>query len=157
MNGYLTSGVAAALAAAALFGASTPFAKLLLGQTSPWLLAALLYLGSGIGLWLVRRLRRTTAVTLPLGEWAWLAAVIVAGGMVGPVLLMTGLSQMPASGASLLLNAEGVLTALLAWLAFKENFATWEPRAPAPTSPLHPSSARCWPLACWASPSPCGC
>ena len=42
--------------------------------------------------------------------------------MVGPVLLMFGLSGMPASGASLLLNAEGVFTALLAWFAFKENF-----------------------------------
>ncbi|HEY2930028.1 DMT family transporter [Piscinibacter sp.] len=122
MNSYLTSGVAAALAAATLFGASTPLAKLLLGQTSPWLLAALLYLGSGIGLWLVRRLRHAAAVRLSRSEWAWLAGAIVAGGMVGPVLLMTGLSQMPASGASLLLNAEGVLTALLAWFAFKENF-----------------------------------
>jgi drug/metabolite transporter (DMT)-like permease len=44
------------------------------------------------------------------------------GGVVGPVLLMFGLSGMPASGASLLLNAEGVFTALLAWFAFKENF-----------------------------------
>jgi drug/metabolite transporter (DMT)-like permease len=51
-----------------------------------------------------------------------LAGAIVAGGMVGPVLLMLGLSAMPASGASLLLNAEGVLTAMLAWFAFKENF-----------------------------------
>ena len=46
-----------ALLAAALFGASTPFAKLLLGEVSPWLLAGLLYLGSGFGLVLVRLLR----------------------------------------------------------------------------------------------------
>ena len=122
MSSYLRSGVAAALAAAALFGASTPFAKLLLGQTSPWLLAALLYLGSGVGLWLVRRLRHAPTARLQRGEWGWLAGAIVVGGMVGPVLLMSGLSRMPASGASLLLNAEGVLTALLAWFAFKENF-----------------------------------
>ena len=38
-----------ALLAAALFGASTPFAKLLVGEMSPWLLAGLLYLGSGLG------------------------------------------------------------------------------------------------------------
>jgi drug/metabolite transporter (DMT)-like permease len=44
------------------------------------------------------------------------------GGVVGPVLLMFGLVGMPASGASLLLNAEGVATALLAWFVFKENF-----------------------------------
>jgi drug/metabolite transporter (DMT)-like permease len=41
--------------------------------------------------------------------------------MVGPVLLMLGLSQMPAFEASLLLNAESVFTAVLAWWEFKEN------------------------------------
>jgi drug/metabolite transporter (DMT)-like permease len=105
-----------------LFGAGTPLAKLLLAHTSPWLLAALLYLGSGIGLWVVRLVRRAPAVHLERGDRRWLAGAIVTGGMLGPVLLMLGLSAMPASGASLLLNAEGVFTALLAWFAFKENF-----------------------------------
>jgi drug/metabolite transporter (DMT)-like permease len=118
----LPSGVIAAMTAAALFGAGMPLAKLLLAHTSPWLLAALLYLGSGLGLWIMRRIRRAPAVHLASGDWRWLAGAIVAGGMIGPVLLMVGLSAMPASGASLLLNAEGVLTALLAWFAFKENF-----------------------------------
>lgn len=121
MNKKLQRGVLAALAAAALFGASTPLAKLLLAQVSPWLLAALLYLGSGIGLWIVRVFRRAPAVHLESGDWRWLGGAIVAGGMIGPVLLMVGLIAMPASGASLLLNAEGVFTALLAWFAFKEN------------------------------------
>lgn len=116
------AGVPAALAAAVLFGAGTPFAKLLLGHIDPWMLAALLYLGSGVGLWLVRRARGAPSVSLGQGEWRWLGGAIVAGGMAGPVLLMVGLSAMPASGASLLLNAEGVLTALLAWFVFKENF-----------------------------------
>lgn len=115
------SGIVAALAAAALFGAGTPLAKLLLAHTSPWLLAGLLYLGSGAGLWLLRRLRRAPSVQMTRTDWGWLAGATVAGGMVGPVLLMLGLSMMPASGASLLLNAEGVFTALLAWFAFKEN------------------------------------
>ena len=44
------------------------------------------------------------------------------GGVPGPGLQMLGLTQMPAPGASLLLNAEGVFTALLAWFVFKENF-----------------------------------
>ncbi|MHB1237642.1 MAG: DMT family transporter, partial [Gallionella sp.] len=118
----LRSGVFAALAAAVLFGAGTPFAKLLLANTGPWLLTALLYLGSGIGLWMVRRIRRAPAVHLGSADWRWLAGAIVAGGIVAPVLLLLGLTAMPASGASLLLNAEGVLTALLAWFAFKENF-----------------------------------
>ncbi len=118
----IDSGVVAAVAAAVLFGAGTPLAKLLLVHASPWLLAALLYLGSGIGLWIVRWVLRAPPVHLERGDWRWLAGAIVAGGMVGPVLLLFGLSAMPASGASLLLNAEGVLTALLAWFAFKENF-----------------------------------
>ena len=118
----MNRGVMAALAAAALFGAGTPLAKLLLTHVSPWLLAALLYLGSGIGLWLVRRVRHAPSVRLERNDSGWLAGAIIAGGIIGPVLLMFGLSAMPASGASLLLNAEGVLTALLAWFAFKENF-----------------------------------
>ena len=112
----------AGLAAAALFGAGTPFAKLLLGTIDPWLLAGLLYLGSGIGLTLWRLLRCAPAVSLPADQRLWLAGAVLAGGVAGPVLLMFGLSGMPASGASLLLNAEGVFTALLAWFAFKENF-----------------------------------
>lgn len=115
-------GVAAALGAALLFGAGTPFAKLLLSSVSPWLLAGLLYLGSGIGLALYRRLKHSAAVRLPRSEMPWFAGAIVAGGIAGPVLLMLGLTGMPASGASLLLNAESVFTALLAWFAFKENF-----------------------------------
>lgn len=121
MTGRLT-GIPAALLAALLFGASTPLAKLLLVQASPWVMAALLYLGSGLGLWLVRWLRRSPAVRLERGEWRWLAGAVLAGGVVAPVLLMWGLAAMPASGASLLLNAEGVLTALLAWFVFRENF-----------------------------------
>ena len=113
MKSLTQPGVLATLLAATLFGAGTPLAKLLLAQTSPWLLAALLYLGSGVGLFVLRLLRRAPSVQLPPGEWKWLA---------GPVLLMVGLSGMPASGASLLLNAEGVLTALIAWCVFRENF-----------------------------------
>lgn len=115
------TGVAAALGAAALFGAGTPLAKLLLDSVSPWLLAGLLYLGSGLGLTLYRKLIGAPAVRLAPREVAWLAAAIVCGGIAAPLLLMLGLTSMPASGASLLLNAEGVFTTLLAWFAFKEN------------------------------------
>jgi len=114
-------GVVAALAAAALFGAGAPFAKLLLGSVSPWLLAALLYLGSGLGLALWRRARRAEAVRPSRAEWGWLAGATLTGGVLGPVLLLTGLAALPAASASLLLNLEGVLTALLAWFVFKEN------------------------------------
>ena len=115
-------GVAAALGAALLFGGGTPFAKGLLSDVSPWLLAGLLYLGSGLGLSLYRVVRRAPSVRLAAGEWPWFAGAIFSGGVIGPVLLMFGLSGMSASGASLLLNAEAVFTALLAWFAFRENF-----------------------------------
>ncbi|MDO9313723.1 MAG: EamA family transporter [Burkholderiaceae bacterium] len=117
----LPAGVGAALLAAALFGAGTPLAKSLMTGVSPWMLAGLLYLGSGLGLAVLRLLRRAPTVRLAVGEWPWLAGAVLAGGVVGPVLLMFGLAGMPASGASLLLNAEGVFTAMLAWFVFKEN------------------------------------
>ncbi|NDL63697.1 DMT family transporter [Acerihabitans arboris] len=120
-NGLRHPGVLAALGAAILFGAGTPLAKLLLNSVNPWLLAGLLYLGSGLGLTLYRIIRRAPAARLPRREAPWFAGAIVAGGIIAPVLLMLGLSAMPASGASLLVNAEGVFTSLLAWLAFKEN------------------------------------
>lgn len=122
MNAWRNRGVLAAFAAALLFGAGTPIAKLLLGQTSPWLLASLLYLGSGIGLLALRIMRRASPVKLSKAGIGWLLGAIVSGGMTGPVLLMWGLSHIPASDASLLLNGEGVFTVLIAWFLFKENF-----------------------------------
>ncbi|MRS98087.1 EamA family transporter [Ralstonia pickettii] len=121
---------APALAAALLFGASTPLAKTLTGAISPILLAGLLYLGSGLGLagvLLVRRLTRKTnapvktAPAIPRREIPWLLGAILAGGVAGPALLMTGLARTGAASASLLLNVEGVFTALIAWCVFKEN------------------------------------
>jgi drug/metabolite transporter (DMT)-like permease len=121
-KGLREPGVLAALGAAALFGCGTPLAKALLAGVNPWLLAGLLYLGSGVGLTLYRLATSAPPVRLPRQEALWFLGAVAAGGVVGPVLLMAGLSGMPASGASLLLNAEGVFTALLAWFAFKENF-----------------------------------
>jgi drug/metabolite transporter (DMT)-like permease len=118
--------IAYALASAALFGASTPLAKLLLGEISPLLLASVLYLGSGFGLlaWLgVRRLagRAPRAPALAGTGYLWLGAAIASGGIVAPGLLVFGLVRTDAGAASLLLNLEAVLTALIAWLAFREN------------------------------------
>ena len=115
------SGIVAALTSAALFGAGTPLAKLLLPKVSPWLMASLLYLGSGLGLTAYRLLRRAKRPRLAVHEKIWLAAAILAGGVVAPVLLMFGLTHLHASDASLLLNAESVFTAGLAWFAFKEH------------------------------------
>ncbi|MBF4461233.1 MULTISPECIES: DMT family transporter [unclassified Rathayibacter] len=115
-------GVQAALLSAVLFGAGTPFAKLLLGEASPWMLAGLLYCGSGLGLTILRLIRRAPRVHLASGDLLPLAGAIAVGGVAGPVVLMLGLATMPASGASLLLNAEGLLTATLAWFVFRESF-----------------------------------
>lgn len=123
----LDRGILAAMAAAALFGLSTPLAKPLLGDLSPLLLAGLLYLGSGIGLSVVLGVRIATggrgAISFPRGQDAWwLVGAIAAGGAIGPYLLMRGLQSTDAASASLILNLEGVFTALLAWFVFKENF-----------------------------------
>jgi len=121
-------GVIHALLAAALFGASTPFAKLLLGDVHPLVLAGLLYAGSGVGLAIVQVLRVSFTrsaehIAWPSPQdWGWLAAAILAGGVLGPILLMSGLATTAASTTSLLLNLESVFTALLAWFLFRENF-----------------------------------
>lgn len=121
---------APALAAALLFGASTPLAKMLVGSVTPLLLAGLLYLGSGLGLGLllaIRRLARNAlgeashTQAIPRHELPWLLGAILAGGVAGPALLMAGLVATDAASASLLLNVEGVFTALIAWIVFREN------------------------------------
>ena len=120
-------GILAALLAAALFGASTPLAKALVGNIAPQMLAGVLYLGSGAGLAIWYGARRALAHGAPEDrlhrrDLPWLGGAVVSGGVIGPSLLMLGLVATPASTASLLLNLEGVLTALLAWFVFKENF-----------------------------------
>jgi len=114
--------ILAALGAAALFGASTPAAKVLAGELPPFLLAGLLYAGSGLGLAVWRLWSGARPAALGRSDWPWLAGAVLAGGVAGPVLLMVGLATMSAAGASLLLNLEGVFTALIAWFAFSENF-----------------------------------
>ena len=97
-------GVGSALLAALLFGASTPLAK-------------------GLGtLWLWRRRAgRAGEAALIRADMPWLLGAIGFGGFLGPLLLLVGLSHTPASAASLFLNLEGVLTAILAWVVFREN------------------------------------
>ena len=115
------SGASQAIGAAVLFGAATPLCKALLGQVDPWMLAGLLYLGSGLGLGAYRLLTRSPRPTMSRQDLGWVAGAVLTGGVVAPVLLMFALGRMDASGASLLLNAEGVFTALLAWLVFREH------------------------------------
>jgi drug/metabolite transporter (DMT)-like permease len=129
LNKMGSKGVGFALTAAVLFGASAPIAKGLLSGVTPQLLAGFLYLGSGTGLlvlWLARRRVASSArgpdeAPLRRADLPWLAGAILAGGVLGPLLLMVGLARTPASGASLLLNFEAVFTAALAWIVFREH------------------------------------
>ncbi|SAK81992.1 membrane protein [Caballeronia pedi] len=113
-----------ALGAAALFGATTPIAKALLGPMPPFMVAGLFYLGSGIGLGAVllgRRFWREKDKGVGARELAWLLGAIAFGGVAGPALLMLGLTTTPAATSALMLNLEGVLTAAIAWIVFREN------------------------------------
>jgi drug/metabolite transporter (DMT)-like permease len=107
---------------AALFGISTPVAKLLVSDISPVALAGLLYLGAFLGLGLLRlsRLGGSEESELKREEVPYLIGSIISGGVIAPILLMTGIASVTGIASSLLLNLEGVATALIAWLAFKE-------------------------------------
>ncbi len=122
----LWPGVPLALASAVLFGASAPFAKLLLGSTDPQLLAGLLYLGAGVGLAIGQTARsalgvRASEAPLRRADLPWLVAIVAFGGVAGPLLLMLGLARTSAASGSLLLNLEGLATMAIAWVVFREN------------------------------------
>ena len=122
----MRQGIGLALGSAFLFGASTPFAKLLLGTIDPWMAAGLLYLSAGVGLGVYTLTRRAFAAPVqeaPLNrsDLPWMLAVILSGGVLGPVMLMAGLARTPAATASLLLNLEGLASMGIAWIVFREN------------------------------------
>lgn len=125
-HSHLWPGVPLALGSALLFGLSAPMSKLLVGAIDLWLLAGILYLGAGLGLAILARARAALALPneeapLSRGDLPWLAAVVLFGGVLGPLFLMLGLSLTAASSASLLLNLEGLATMAIAWLVFREN------------------------------------
>jgi drug/metabolite transporter (DMT)-like permease len=121
-------GTAAALGAAVLFGLSAPLAKLLLADAQPLLLSGLLYLGAGVGLLLlpmassgIRSTRRRSETPLRRADAGLLVAIVGAGGVLGPLLLLTGLSRVSGLVGSLVLNLEAPFTVLLAVLVFGEH------------------------------------
>lgn len=126
-HAHLWPGVPLAAASAVLFGATPPLSKLLLAEISPMLLAGILYLGAGVGLGIVAGLRglsgatRSEEAAISRTDLPWLAAAILAGGIVAPVLLMSGLARTTASSGALLLNLEGLATMTIAWVVFREN------------------------------------
>src|SRR3954447_16536180 len=123
-HAHLWPGVPLALGSAALFGATPPFSKLLLATVDPVMLAGLLYLGAGVGLGICRGLPGlSSADEAPLARTAvpWLALAIGMGGVLGPILLMIGLTLNTASSTALLLNLEGLATMAIAWIVYHEN------------------------------------
>jgi drug/metabolite transporter (DMT)-like permease len=106
--------------AAMLFGASAPAASELASDLSPFTLAGLLYLGAALVVLPTSLRDRPTAAVLRAGARPLLVAV-VAGGALGPVLLMAGLARTSAASASLLLNLELAATVLLAATVFREH------------------------------------
>ncbi|HEV8256095.1 MAG TPA: EamA family transporter [Casimicrobiaceae bacterium] len=118
-------GIGFALGSAALFGASTPLARALVGGIDPLWLAGLLYAGSGVGLTIMLMLRVARegrgVVALARSDLLWLAATVVCGGVVAPALFTFGLRETSGATASLLLNLESVMTVALAWFVFREH------------------------------------
>jgi drug/metabolite transporter (DMT)-like permease len=116
-----------ALLAAAAFGLATPFAKVLLPGAGPLLLAGILYLGGGLTLTLVGLVRkRSSEAPLQRSDWPMLAGVILAGGVVGPVLMLVGLQRLSGVSSALLLNLEAPLTILIALVVFHEHLGRRE-------------------------------
>ncbi len=115
-------GVGWALVAAVLFGATVPLGKALLGDLPPLALAAMFYLGCGIGLAgviVVRRLRGDRIQFAPRHGPPFVFS-LMSGGIVAPIPFTSGLAWISSVSAALLLNFEVVFTVLLARLVLRE-------------------------------------
>jgi drug/metabolite transporter (DMT)-like permease len=116
------------IASAALFGLSAPLAKILVRGTSPVVLAGLMYIGAFLGLsiaifgrrWLTPKSAYASS-PFRRHDTVWIVGSILTGGTLGPICLLLGLSKISGTAASLLLNLEGVATAIIAVYFFKEN------------------------------------
>jgi len=122
-------GSALGLASALLFGLGAPVSKLLLPGTQPLVLAALLYLGAGLAFLLARPGR--AEAPLARSDAPWLAASVIAGAGVAPVLMLFGLARLSGLAGSLLLNLETPFTNALAVLIFGEHLSRREAGAAA--------------------------
>jgi drug/metabolite transporter (DMT)-like permease len=113
-------GVTRCLLAAVLFGASAPAASKLAGDVPTLVLAGLLYLGAGLAV--VPAVVREPPTRQALRrDWQPALVAVIAGGAVGPALLVAGLARTSAATASILLNLELAATVLLAATIFREH------------------------------------
>ena len=127
----ISPGILYALAACVLFGSNAPLAKILLQQISPPLLATLLNIGASLGLIVIfgwQHFQKTKFQSKPTinflrgQEWFWFVSTVGLGGVVAPILFIYGVDHSSAAAASLMLSFEGIATAGIAWVVFKERF-----------------------------------
>lgn len=141
-------GALCGLAAAVLFGSSPVLIKLWAPGAPALISAALLYLGAGVAVTLGGLFHRGGEVRLKRADLPALSGVVLAGGVVGPVLMLLGLHRLTGSGTALLLNTEAVFTILFAVALFGEHLSMREALAAvvilagaavltAPVGPVH--------------------
>ena len=107
-----------ALLAAFLYALSSPISKLLLKFIGPTLMAACLYLGAGLGLLLVKKIKKTEEDKLEKKDMPYVVGMVVLD-IIAPILLMMGLTITSSSNAALLNNFEIVATTVIAYFIFK--------------------------------------
>lgn len=114
-------GTPLALISALLFGVGTPLIKLRFSGVDPLLLAGLISIGSSVGVALLTRVSWDPAKLLEPRNRHYFGGSVTTGGIAAPFLLMWGIAHAPGSTASLLLNLEAALTALIAWGVFRDR------------------------------------
>lgn len=125
MKTKTNTAIFSAILAAILFGISSPFSKILLTEIPPTLMAALLYLGAGIGISLISfiqhiKTKEQREARITKNDLPYVLGMIVLD-IAAPILLMAGLTMTTAANASLLNNFEIVATSLIALFIFKES------------------------------------
>ena len=116
-----------AILAAALYAISSPISKLLLEEIPPTLMASFLYLGAGLGMFIIdfirhKKYKEKTEARLTKQELPFTIGMVVLD-IAAPIFLMVGLTKTSAANASLLNNFEIVATSLIALLIFKEHIS----------------------------------
>lgn len=117
----LARGTALAVAAAVLFGVTSPLVQRAGSGVGPFTTAALLYGGAVLGTSLSGWRGRAAEASVRREHAARIALVALFGAAIAPVCLAWGLQRTSALGASLLLNGEAVLTVVLARALYKES------------------------------------
>ena len=111
-----------AFLAAVFYAINVPISKVLLQHVGPTTMAALLYLGAGIGIGMMslfNKKDREKAESLTKAELPYIVGMIVLD-IAAPIFLMLGISYGSSANASLLVIFEIVATTVIALILFKE-------------------------------------